>query len=48
MENGLKALYMGFSTLVFVMGITMLIILQRVFDNTYRGLMEVVNGGYIW
>ncbi len=48
MENSLKALYMGFSTLVFVMGATMLIMLQGSFDNAYKGLMEVVNGGYIW
>lgn len=48
MEQSLKALYISFATIVFVVGITMLILMQKSFDDTYKALVEVVNGGYIW
>lgn len=48
MEESFKAMYMGFSVLVFVMGLTMLFLLQHSFDLLYKSLVEVVNGGYIW
>ena len=48
MEESFKAMYMGFSTIVFVLAMTMLFAMQHSFDGLYSSLMEVVDGGYIW
>lgn len=48
MEESLKAMYMGFSVLVFVIAMSVLMIMQQGFNDTYEKLVEVINGGYIW
>ncbi len=48
LEDSLRALYMGFSAIVFAIAVTMLIMLQKSFDSAYREVLEAINGGYVW
>jgi len=47
-EEGLRAVYMGFSAIVFALGFILLLVWQNSFDAAYRELLEAINGGYIW
>ncbi len=48
MEESLKSIYMAFAVITFVTAITLLVAMQMAYDTTYKKVLEVINGGFIW